>query len=165
LPKVEESWSANIQTLEGHSSSVNSVAVSSDSRLLASGSNDHTIKLWDPSACKLLQTLEGHSDWVNSVAFSSDSRLLASGSSDHTVKLWDPSTGELRQTLEGHSNWVWTENSSGMSILEGKWLCLHGEKILWLAQEYRPTCLAINDGILALGHKSGRVSFLSPRVL
>lgn len=123
LPKVEESWSANIQTLEGHSGT------------------------------------------VTSVAFCSDGRLLASGSYDSTIKLWDPNTGELRQTLKEHSNWVWPENSPGMSILEEKWLCLHSEKILWLAKEYRPSCLAVNGGILALGHASGRVSFLSPCVL
>jgi hypothetical protein len=60
--------------------------------------------------------------------------------------------------------WRWQENGLGISILEGKWLCLHSKKLLWLAQEYRPNCLAVNGGIIALGHVSGRVSFLSPYV-
>jgi hypothetical protein len=43
-PDVEASWSATLQTLEGHSSSVNSVAFSADGRQLASGSGDNTVR-------------------------------------------------------------------------------------------------------------------------
>jgi WD40 repeat protein len=67
LPRVEEKWNAELQTLEGHSGRVESVTFSPDGRLLASGSGDKTIKLWDPSTGELRQTLEGHSDWVWSV--------------------------------------------------------------------------------------------------
>jgi WD40 repeat protein len=82
------------------------VAFLADGQLLASGSYDKTIKLWDPSIGALKHTLEGHSSWVWSVAFSADGQLLASGSNDKTIKLWDPSTGALKHTLEGHSELV-----------------------------------------------------------
>ncbi|KAH7634864.1 hypothetical protein B0T09DRAFT_276202 [Sordaria sp. MPI-SDFR-AT-0083] len=105
-PAVELDWNACLQTLEGHSDAVNSVAFSPDGQRLASGSYDHTIKIWDPASGSCLQTLEGHSHSVNSVAFSPDGQRLASGSYDHTIKIWDPASGSCLQTLEGHSHSV-----------------------------------------------------------
>ncbi|EED16650.1 WD-repeat protein, putative [Talaromyces stipitatus ATCC 10500] len=106
LPEVESAWSAVQQTLEGHSGSVFAVAFSPDGKLVASGSVDYTIKLWDLATGTLRQTLEGHSSSVRAVAFSPKGKLVASGSDDKTVKLWDLATGTLRQTLEGHSGSV-----------------------------------------------------------
>ncbi|KAF8535469.1 hypothetical protein BDD12DRAFT_892769 [Trichophaea hybrida] len=116
-PVVPAYWNPSLQTLEGHSGPVWAVEFSSDSQLLASASDDNTVRLWDPSTGASRGTLEGHSGEVWAVAFSSDSQLLASASNDNTVRLWDPSTGASRGTLEGHSGSVWAVAFSSDSQL------------------------------------------------
>jgi WD40 repeat protein len=69
------------------------VAFSPDGKTLASGSADHTIKLWEVATGKEQATLKGHTRVVTSVAFSPDGKTLASGSTDKTIKLWDVTTG------------------------------------------------------------------------
>ena len=105
LPEVESAWNGEIQTLEGHSDEVKSVVFSSDGKLIASGSGDGTIKIWDSTTGSLQSTLEDHSGPVRSVVFSPDGRYIASGSYDCTVKLWD-TAGALRYTLKDHSGSV-----------------------------------------------------------
>ena len=69
--------------------------------LLASGSEDKTVKLWDVQTQREVATLKGHGDSVTSVAFAPDGRLLASGGEDKTVKLWDVQTQREVATLKG----------------------------------------------------------------
>ncbi|KAG9227960.1 hypothetical protein BJ875DRAFT_490520 [Amylocarpus encephaloides] len=95
-------WSAELQTLEGHSGTVWSVAFSHDSKL-ASASGDMTVKIWDASTGSLQQTLDSYSCIVRSITFSHDSKLLVLASEDKTVKIWDAGTGSLQQTLEAHN--------------------------------------------------------------
>ena len=77
-----------LRTLTGHTDYVTSVAFSPDGQTLASGSWDHTIKLWNLTTGQEVRTLTGHTDIVRSVAFSPDGQTLASGSDDHTIKIW-----------------------------------------------------------------------------
>jgi WD40 repeat protein len=92
--------------LQGHEAPVISVAFSPDGKLLASGSRDTTIKLWEAGTGKLLDTLQGHAGFVSSVVFSPDGKLLASGGDDKTIKLWEVGTGKLLNTLQGHAGFV-----------------------------------------------------------
>jgi len=93
-----------IATLKGHSEFVSSVTFSSDSKLLASGSGDDTIKLWDVNSKSKVATLAGHSYDVTSVSFNPNNKILASaGSWNGNIKLWDILSESEITTLKGHS--------------------------------------------------------------
>ena len=111
--------------LQEHTRSVLSVAFSPDGKTIASGSGDHTIRLWDVSTGKNIRTRTGHADSVYSVAFSPDGKnirtitrhrgpvysvafspdgnTIATGSADDTIRLWEVSTGGHIRTLTGHT--------------------------------------------------------------
>jgi WD40 repeat protein len=96
-----EQREAPAQTLKGHSSWV-SVAFSRDGRILSSGSQDKTIKLWDMPSGNEIRTLIGHTGNVKVVAFSPDDKILASGSTDNSIKLWEVATGKLLRDIKGY---------------------------------------------------------------
>ncbi len=77
-----------IHTLSQGPFRVSSVAFSPDDALIASGSRDGVLRLWDAESGALLRELEGHTESVESVAFSNDGTLIASGGTDDTVILW-----------------------------------------------------------------------------
>ena len=77
-----------IATLTGHSGIVISVAFNKTGTILASGSSDRTIKLWNVKSETEIATLTGHSKYVFSVAFNRSGTILASGSWDRTINLW-----------------------------------------------------------------------------
>ena len=88
------------------SSRIWSVAFSPDEQLIASSSDDYTVKLWATSNGDCVSTLEGHSDWVSSVAFSPDGKVVASGSRDTSIRLWSVINGSCLHLLNGHTGWV-----------------------------------------------------------
>jgi WD40 repeat protein len=87
----------------GHTARAYSVAFRRDGRVLASGSWDGTIKLWDVATGRELRTLAGHGRGIYKAVFSPDGRRLASASRDGTVKLWDAATGRNTHTLRADS--------------------------------------------------------------
>jgi len=97
-----------LHTLSGHSDRVCSVAFSPDGALLASGSDDGTIKLWDVESGQEVHTLGESNAGMWDVDFSLDGALLATGSVDQSVKLWDVASGQLLHTLAGHTSAVFS---------------------------------------------------------
>lgn len=83
-----------------------SVSISPDGKILASGSADQTIRVWDVKTWQQRYILTEHLGAVNTVAISLNSQILISGSTDSTIKLWNLQTGELLSTLIGHSKAV-----------------------------------------------------------
>lgn len=92
--------------LEGHTSSVMTVAINERSDIVASGSADKTIKVWSLRIGNLLRTLKGHNGSIRGVAIAPDGSVIVSASEDKTLKVWDFS-GNLLHTLEGHSDFVY----------------------------------------------------------
>ncbi|MEW6498220.1 MAG: serine/threonine-protein kinase [Cyanobacteriota bacterium] len=91
-PLPKHNWRC-AYTLKGHTQSIRSLAITPDGEILASGSDDKTVKLWQLATGQMICTLKGHSKSVASVAISSDGEILASGSEDKTIKLWQLTTG------------------------------------------------------------------------
>jgi len=115
-----------IKMLEGHEGAVQLVVFSPDYKILASGSNDRTVKIWDtldsnPKNWKEIKTLRGHKGGISSVTWNQEGICLASGSDDRTVKLWDmsglPDNWKLMKTLEFEDSVQLIEFS-----LDGKYL-------------------------------------------
>jgi len=94
-----------VRTVQAHANAIYSVAISPDGQIIASGSADKTVKLWQLDTGKEICTFKGHSDQVWSVAFK-DRQTLASGSGDSTIKIWQVGAAESIRSLEGHSGWV-----------------------------------------------------------
>ncbi|HYF65678.1 MAG TPA: helix-turn-helix domain-containing protein [Herpetosiphonaceae bacterium] len=87
---------------------IRTIAFSPGGRLIASGSEDQTIRVYDVESGRCVRRLDGHRGWVWSVAFSPDGRRLASGCDDQSVRIWDVASGRCERTLLGHSNSIWS---------------------------------------------------------
>ncbi len=95
-------------SVRGHDKDINTVALSPNDAILASGGQDKLIKLWKSDDLEAIATLRGHKRGVWKVAFSSIDRILCSGSGDRTVRLWSMADYTCLKTLEGHSASVLT---------------------------------------------------------
>ncbi|MFB2975092.1 CHAT domain-containing protein [Microseira sp. BLCC-F43] len=93
-------WVRENNRLQGHKNRVNSVTWSPNGKILASASDDNTIKLWNLEG-KEIGTLEGHTAAVNSISISPNGKILVSGSNDGTIKLWTLKGKEIRTLKYG----------------------------------------------------------------
>jgi WD40 repeat protein len=110
-----------VSSLKGHiSAAMDLVQISAD--LLASSSNDKTVRIWNltTNTCKL--NLTGHTSSVEGLKLITPN-ILASGSMDRTIKLWDTTTGQLIRTLTGHTDYIdWSVDLlNSQTLVSGSW--------------------------------------------
>jgi WD40 repeat protein len=87
--------------LEGHAAGVPSVAFVGEGKVLVSGSEDKTVKLWNVADGKEIATLKGHAGGIQSVAATRDGKLIASADDTGAVKVWEVETQKELHTLKG----------------------------------------------------------------
>jgi serine/threonine protein kinase len=128
LPSVP--LATEVRCFRGHAGSVQSVAISPDGKLVLSGGDDRTMRLWSVETGEELRRFDGHEGWVSAVAFSPDGSRAVSGNYDRIVRLWDLRTGgELHRLTDNRQAVVRLAFSS-----EGTRLLSAGEDrsvILW----------------------------------
>ncbi|KAF2192900.1 YVTN repeat-like/Quino protein amine dehydrogenase [Zopfia rhizophila CBS 207.26] len=148
-------WDASsgecLQTLEGHSYLVCSVAFSHDSTWLASASGDNTVKIWDASSGECLQTLNIGKALIN-ISFDTTGSYLhteigvinisASLVSNIAVTVMEPQFPKFKR--------------GGLSLDEA-WITYNSENVVRLPSEYRPSCAAVSGKMIGIGVGSGKV--------
>jgi len=94
-----------VRILKGHKDRIHALAFQSDGKILASGSGDGTVRLWDFATGKELAVLK-HGTSVYGLAFSPDGTRLGSACADNAIRLWDMSTKDEVAELRGHTEYV-----------------------------------------------------------
>ena len=162
-----EIWDAStgelVFEIDGHDSSLDSVAFSLDGEILASGGSypDNKIHLWNVETGQHLRSLPGHLSGVRSLAFSPDGRTLASSGWDAMLHLWDLQTGEIKISNDEHSSFVHSEvlSPNGQILATGGdaglirlWDRESGERIaLFNTESSRVTSMVFNaDGSMLI---------------
>ncbi|HWA98244.1 MAG TPA: WD40 repeat domain-containing protein [Pirellulales bacterium] len=79
---------------------VTALAASHDGKLLASGGDDHIVRIWDRETGKITKNLRGHTDWVRTAEFHPDNKRLITAADDHTIRLWNLDNDESTVLFE-----------------------------------------------------------------
>ena len=115
--------------------------------MVASASDDRTVRLWDAATGAALQTLEINQS-LESLSFSGNGRYLKTD------------RGSLSLSSDISSACLDQERSICMVLVNDDWVTRDGQNVIWLPPDYRATCTALYNDVLVLGHRSGQVTFL-----
>jgi len=122
------------------------VTFSPDGKVLASGSRDGTVKLWDVNTGAVLRIFKGH---VKDISFSRDGAYLQTDKGNFETSFPSTLAAPDPQLPPPHQIFI-----------KWQWVYLSSDRMLWIPPEYRPRCTATYGGVIAFGYPSGRVLFL-----
>lgn len=116
--KIGTNWKygrCSTKIFRGHTNGV--MCLQFDDNILATGSYDTSIKIWNMDTGECIRTLRGHTSGVRALQF--DDTKLISGSLDRTIKVWNWRTGDCISTLDGHAEGVIAVHFEGPYIVSG----------------------------------------------
>lgn len=126
----------------GHKNKITCLAFLPDGKILASGSQDRTVKFWSVNTGKLILSCDNHAKAVTCINFSPLGDKLASGSRDGVIRIWDSKTGLLLRELKGSKGWITSVifypddqtlmSSSSLDYVIRRWNVLTGSQVLTL---------------------------------
>jgi WD40 repeat protein len=149
LSMKETDWDGCHSTLEGHSDYVSAVAFLLNGQLVASASDDKTLRLWEAEIGTCRSTLEGHSDYVSAMSFSPDRKIL------HT------NVGNIPLSYSGLvPSLSWQINQYANILIQSQWILRNQQCLLWLPSEHRSTSTAVYLDVVCLGLLYSRVVLL-----
>ena len=151
------------ETLEGHTNEVDGLAFSPDGTLLASGSDDKTLRIWDLQTKKPLHILEGHSDQIVHVEFSPKGNKILTGAADKTARIWDVKAGKEILKIEsdgGISGVAWHGEGKSFATASSRrvelWDAASGDKGTSMGIFSRDVCFSPDNRHLLAGQGYSR---------
>jgi WD40 repeat protein len=158
-----------IRTFSGHTDEIWGVTFNPSGTLVATSSEDKSVRLWDVTTGETVRVLRGHQNSVFRSQFTQDGRYLISASQDRTLRIWDTDSGMSLRVLQGHTAGVTTLATHHQSLFsasyDGKIMRWQVElpylKMVDLPSEPASVAIAPDGQHVAVGFADGTLSWYS----
>lgn len=128
--RITDFTNGKLTTITGHTKNALAVKYSPDNKLLASGSLDQSVRIWDAVSLNPLFTFSGHGGNIFDLVFTPDSKKLLSASDDNSIRIWDLESQKFEKNLLGNAKAILclAVSPDGYYLLSGSF---DGALMLW----------------------------------